>query len=156
REFLDGLRTKREELSAVGVRISEEDYRSTIIDSLPVTLSNFASAQLAAARLLNPKHAVDSDILILLISEEYDRQKRLTERSKRASKKPKDDQDEALSVGTSKGKPKRGFKPKGVCWNCGEKGHFKNKCPKPLKNDKKGNFKKNAEAANAADSDSEA
>lgn len=23
------------------------------------------------------------------------------------------------------------MRPKGVCWNCGEKGHYKNKCPKP-------------------------
>jgi len=36
---------------------------------------------------------------------------------------------------------------RGICWNCGEKGHFKNKCPKPVKKD---DSSKNGGAANAA------
>ena len=51
REFLDNLRVKREELASVGVDIDEKDYRSTIIKSLPTSLANFASSQLAAAHL---------------------------------------------------------------------------------------------------------
>ncbi|KAJ8582622.1 hypothetical protein M405DRAFT_712721, partial [Rhizopogon salebrosus TDB-379] len=35
RQFLDDLRAKRDELSAVGVQIEEKDYQSTIIQSLP-------------------------------------------------------------------------------------------------------------------------
>ncbi|KIJ22570.1 hypothetical protein M422DRAFT_197022, partial [Sphaerobolus stellatus SS14] len=35
RDWLDGLRTKREELASVGVDITEKDYRSTILKSLP-------------------------------------------------------------------------------------------------------------------------
>ena len=46
REFLDDLRVKRGELASVG----EKDYQLTILASLPFSLSNFASAQLAAAR----------------------------------------------------------------------------------------------------------
>ena len=53
-EFLDDLRVKREELASVGVDIDEKDYRSTILASLPFALSNFASAQLAAARMWAP------------------------------------------------------------------------------------------------------
>ena len=48
RTFLDDLRVKREELASVGVKISEDDYRSTVINSLPYSLANFASSQLAA------------------------------------------------------------------------------------------------------------
>ncbi|KIJ22359.1 hypothetical protein M422DRAFT_107291, partial [Sphaerobolus stellatus SS14] len=35
RDWLDNLRTKREELASVGVEIDVKDYRSTIIGSLP-------------------------------------------------------------------------------------------------------------------------
>jgi hypothetical protein len=42
RTFLDELRAKRDELSAVGVQIDEKDYRSTIIQSLPNHLAGFA------------------------------------------------------------------------------------------------------------------
>ena len=48
REFLEGLRVRKEELVQVGVVIDNKDYLLTIISSLPVALSNFASAQLAA------------------------------------------------------------------------------------------------------------
>jgi hypothetical protein len=50
REFLEGLRVKREELSQAGVVIDEKDYFSVIIASLPFALSNFASNQLATAQ----------------------------------------------------------------------------------------------------------
>jgi len=44
REFLEELRTKREELVQVGVDINKKDYLLTIISSLPFSLSNFALA----------------------------------------------------------------------------------------------------------------
>ena len=47
KDFLRGLRLKKEELAQVGVTISDEDYLSTIISSLPDVLSNFASLQIA-------------------------------------------------------------------------------------------------------------
>jgi hypothetical protein len=50
-----------------------------------------------------------------------------------------DDKDKAMSV-SSNGKGKHfKCKPHGICWNCGEKGHFKDKCPKPAKSNKKKN-----------------
>ncbi|KAJ3492715.1 hypothetical protein NLJ89_g11176 [Agrocybe chaxingu] len=51
REFLGGLHVKKEELAMVGVDITNKDYLSTIIASLPLSLSSFASAQLASARI---------------------------------------------------------------------------------------------------------
>jgi hypothetical protein len=47
KDFLRGLRLKKEELAQVGVKISDEDYLSTIISSLPDALSNFASMQMS-------------------------------------------------------------------------------------------------------------
>src|SRR5271169_1863836 len=138
REFLDSLRVKREELAAVGVDIEEKDYRSTILSSLPIALANFASAQLAAARMYSVTKTLDPDILISLIGEEYDRQK--MQRSRRSGGKSKDDdKDEAMAVNPSSSKSKGGKgarKPRGECWNCGDKDHFKDKCPKPPKGDK--------------------
>ena len=139
REFLDNLRVKREELASVGVDIDEKDYRSTIISSLPIALANFASSQLAAARLYAPTKTIAPDSLISLISEEYERQK--TQRSRRSGggKSKEDEKDEALSATAKSSKAKGGKgerKPKGVCWNCGEEGHYQNKCPKPAKSAK--------------------
>lgn len=40
-----------------------------------------------------------------------------------------------------------------VCWNCGETGHFRNKCPEPVESsDEEGGVKK-AGGVNAAESD---
>ena len=86
-----------------------------------------------------------------------------------------DEKDEALLVGSTstqgsssgggrggfsrgRGRGRRGGsrggfrKPTGKCWNCGEKGHFKNNCPHP----KKDNSPKKMGSANAdAESDSD-
>ncbi|KAF5324090.1 hypothetical protein D9619_011417 [Psilocybe cf. subviscida] len=79
------------------------------------------------------------DVLISLISEESERQK--AQRSRRSGKSKDDEKDEALSVGASSkakstGAKRDNKKPRGVCWNCGEKGHFKPQCPKPPKSEK--------------------
>ena len=82
REFLESLRTKREELITMGVSIDDKDYLSTIISSLPYVLSSFASGQLASARLYASTNMIAPDSLISLISEESDRLK--NQRSRRA------------------------------------------------------------------------
>src|SRR5271169_5112119 len=165
REFLDGLRVEREKLASVGVDIDEKDYRSTIISSLPISLANFASSQLASARLYASTKTIAPDSLISLIAEESKRQK--AQRSCWQGKSQDDDKDEAMSVtpGSSKGKGKKGEKkPHGVCWGCGAKDHYKDseKCPKNEKKGKgdsakgKGDSAKGKGSANAAaESDSE-
>jgi hypothetical protein len=50
-QFLNNLQTKKEELLSVGVDMDDKDYCSMIILSLPTYLSNFASSQLAIAKL---------------------------------------------------------------------------------------------------------
>jgi hypothetical protein len=75
--FMDQLRTERKKLASYGVVISTEDFRSTIISSLPPSLATFASALLASTSLVhgsNGKPAeVNPNVLILLIVKESDR-----------------------------------------------------------------------------------
>ena len=75
REFLEGLRTKREELVTMGVKIDDKDYLSTIISSLPFNLSTFTSGQLTSAQLYTTTRSIEPDTLIFMISEEYDQLK---------------------------------------------------------------------------------
>lgn len=155
KEFLDNLRTKKEELAAVGVEISETDYRSTIISSLPFWLSNFASGQLAAAKLYSATKTIDPDALMLLISEEYNHHQA---RRTRSNRKAKDDTDEAMSaISTNRSGKKRNLP--GVCFNCGKAGHWKRDCKEPKMNNsrpKAGTSKGNGSIANAAvESDAE-
>ena len=93
--FLDGLHTKREELASVGVTIDEKDYRSTIIKSLPTSLANFASSQLAAAHLYSSTKTIAPNTLILIIIEEAKCQK--VQGTSRSDHHDRDkDKDEAL------------------------------------------------------------
>ncbi|KAF8644347.1 hypothetical protein AX14_009429 [Amanita brunnescens Koide BX004] len=156
REFLDSLRVKKEELATLGVSIDNRDYLSTIITSLPYALANFASNQLASARLYASDKTISPDALISMISEESDRQRAQRAANPRSPKKDTrgDGKDEALiasSSSTKKFKPK----PKGACWNCGEVGHLKNKCPKPKDSQSSSGNANSANSANAAISDSE-
>jgi hypothetical protein len=165
REFLDSLRVKCEELATVGVEVDNKDYLSTIISSLPHSLSNFASNQLAAAKLYAPTKTIDPDALISMISEEYERQK--SQRSRRSNGKSSrnDDHDEAMIASSSSRGGKAGGRnhkfPRGTCWGCGETGHFRDKCPTKPQKPKDGKGSKDspksgsANAAVGVDSDSE-
>ena len=143
REFLEGLRVKKEELAQAGVEVDEKDYFSIIISSLPYSLSNFASSQLAAAQFLSTKKITPDDLLSMLL-EESDRQRAQFQR-RRVSGKGKEDGNEALSVDQSsksnKGKGNgHGHKHRHddiMCWNCDEKGHISRHCKKPKKSKSK-------------------
>ena len=73
KDFLRGLRLKKEELVQVGVKISDEDYLSTIISSLPVMLSNFASMQMLWT-LQQTKLLMDASMLMTMLLQEADQQ----------------------------------------------------------------------------------
>ena len=108
RQFLDGLRMKKEELAAVGVSIDDTDFRSTIIKSLPNLLANFASSQLTAAQLFTTAKTVELDVLISVIAEEADHQKAKYPTHGDAKDR---DRDEAMAVvhrGLSRGRGRGG------------------------------------------------
>jgi len=120
RGFLMDLQVKKE-LVKVGVDIDKKDYLSTIISSLPIALSNFAAAQLAAARMFSASKSIDPDVLISLLMEEADRQKSQKARRHGSKRGVDSEGDEALSADSKerKGKGRREVE----CWDCGEKGH---------------------------------
>src|SRR6266540_1673089 len=132
REFLEGLRLKKEELAQAGVVVDEKDYFSVIILSLLMALSNFTSNQLAAAQFSSMKTMTPDDLLSMLM-EESDRQ-RAQQLHRQGSGKAKDNDNEVLageaSKSSGKGKSKN---PNIECWNCGKKGHISRFCRKPKK-----------------------
>jgi len=103
----------------------------------PSYLPFFTSNQLAAAKLYAPMKTIDPDALISLISEEYERQKAQHSRCSTGKSPKEDDCDKAMSAFLSRGGKAGGRNhkfPHGTCWGCGEKGHFRDKCPtNPLK-----------------------
>jgi len=136
RDFLDELQVKKEELVQVGVVIDNKDYLSTIISSLPFSLSSFALAQLAAARMFASTKTIEPDVLMSLLMEEADRQR--AQQARCASKKGTgEDKGEALaSEGLSK--PRKGKGKENIrCWNCEEMGHYSHGCKKPKKSNEK-------------------
>jgi hypothetical protein len=150
REFLEGLRVKKEELAQVGVTIDEKDYLSTIISSLPYHLSNFASAQLTAAKMFAPTKSIEPDILMSLLMEEAERQKAQLARH---AFRGKEEHDEALGV-TDGSRPRQGRGRANItCWNCNKKGHYSNECEEPKKGDKSGGTGTAAGAESDSDSD---
>jgi gag-polypeptide of LTR copia-type/Zinc knuckle len=151
-EFLDELHVEKEKLATYSVTIKDKDYCSTIISSLPNFLSNFALSLLANVRLHAQSKTVDPDQLISLISEEYDHS--ILQCSQHAKPSKSDEKDKAM-LALLNGKGKQECKPCGVCWNCGEKGHFKDKCPKPVKDMKNDSPKKGRSANTAVEDDSE-
>ena len=132
KDFLRGLRLKKEELAQVGVKISDEDYMSTIISSLPDTLSNFASMHISLST--QNKQPVDASTLMTMLLQEAERQNLRSQRRKQGTGKSKEDEkSEALAVSADKPRGKKDSNGKVLCWNCGEEGHLKHKCPKPKK-----------------------
>jgi len=119
REFLEELQTKREELVQVGVDIDKKDYLSTIISSLPFSLSNFASAQLAAVRMFSTTKSIEPNVLMSLLMEEADRQKaqyarQAPRKGKEEGEEPWDEVLSSVSLKPRKGKGRENI----TCWNC--------------------------------------
>ena len=69
KDFLRGLRLKKEELVQVGVTISDQDYLSTIILSLPDALSNFASMKMSWT-LQQTQQSMDASTLMTMLLQE--------------------------------------------------------------------------------------
>ena len=145
KDFLRSLRLKKEELAQVGVKISDEDYMSTIISSLPDTLSNFASMQMSWT-MQQTSQAMDANTLMTMLLQEAERQNlRMQRRKPGTGKSKEEDKDEALSVSKDKPRGRKDAEGKVLCWNCDEEGHLKSKCPHPKKT--KADPKKAAESS---------
>ena len=88
KDFLRGLRLKKEELAQVGVTISDDDYLSTIISSLPDALSNFASMQMSWVFQQTQK-SMDATTLMTMLLQEAERQDLRAQKRKQSAGKGK-------------------------------------------------------------------
>ena len=128
--FLMDLGTKWEELVTSGIEISNADYRSTILSSIPPWLKTYASGIQASASVKDPTFEIEPDILIHMISEEYDCVKWEKGPSTGTHQwTPHKDEDVALAAAPT---PQSNRPPHilGVCWNCGQSRHLHVNCPK--------------------------
>ena len=97
-----GLQLKKEELAQVGVKISDKEYLSTIISSLPDALANFASMQMAWM-LQQTSKSMDAGTLMMMLLQEAECQNLRNQRRKLSRKIKDEEKGEALVV--SKDKP---------------------------------------------------
>ena len=126
KEFLRGLWLKKEELAQVGVKISDEDYLSTIISSLPDNLCNFGSMQMSWT-MQATQQQIDASTLIGMLLQEVEHQDMRSQKHKQiAGKSKENDKSEGLVVSTEKPTGKRDML-KINCWNCRELGHLNSK-----------------------------
>ena len=124
KEFLRGLRLKKEELAQVGVRISNEEYLSTIISSLPNALANFTLMQMVWT-LQQTSKAMDARTLMTMLLQEAERQNMRGQRHKQGTGKGKEEEGEALGVSENRIRGKKNKDGKILCWGCGEEGHLR-------------------------------
>ena len=119
-----------EELAAVGVSLSDDEYTSTIIRSLPAHYANYIAHLSASAHLL--EKTLKPDDTMRYLTQEYDC---LNAGKAESSKGEKG----VAFTASSNGSGNRGQKlkrKKGACWNCGGNSHKKDQCPSPSQDGK--------------------
>ena len=120
RAHFDTMATMREDLAALREDISEEDFATILIGSLPKTYDTYLSAILATMNVLG--RALDPDALIQCVGDEFDRRTIANGTGKGKS------QDVALYAGDKGGKSKKGKRSDLECFNCHKKGHKQADC----------------------------
>jgi hypothetical protein len=151
------IRMEYEELMNAGASVSEQDYRSLVINFVLAKISAFLAHLSASMRALDQVHSrknkrlgisppsteaignsdpsvddLDAEDLMQLAIGEWDRQ---GIRKSKGKETANNSSGMALATVASEkpGAKSGGGKrlPQGVCWNCGEKGHKRDACPSP-------------------------
>jgi hypothetical protein len=119
---LNKLQTMKEDLASIGGSMTDEDFTSIILRSIPPLYDTYITVISATSSLLN--QSLSPTNLINAICNEADWEAIKNPRSK------EDDHDAAFVVGSSKkgsGSSKK-LKKEVKCWNCHKKGHSKAEC----------------------------
>src|ERR1700678_195681 len=119
RTHFSKLAEMNERLASYGVTLTDHEYASILVGSLPSIYDPTLSSILAAAKL--SKTALNPDTVISLITDDHDR--RAVKRKGR-----KDEKDEAYYAGEGSNGGKRDRKTSKEGYNCKKKGHLKADC----------------------------
>ena len=147
RTHMETLSSMYEQLRGMGKKIEDSDFTTLILASLPKgyrLLINAISLQNRASPApLQPRVIMESILEEFYCLQIEESQSKVTENAMTAK------------GGKGKGKkPRKGLgltsrgatNPDVECWTCGEKGHYKDKCPKKSKKKSGGNRGRNQEA----------
>ena len=139
---------KYETLLNVGVEVTQNEYRSLVLNFIPEYLAAHlanVSAAMKAQNIVSPTSpnttnkspSLDAEILMQFAIDEWDRRAP----ARKAKEKQKESQSGGTALATvSSEKPgaktgggdkRKRFGKRGECWNCGDKGHKRDTCPKP-------------------------
>src|ERR1700678_4098222 len=128
RAHLVKLQIMREDLASMGGSISDEDFTSMILGSIPQSYNTYIAAITATSSLLN--QTLSSTNLIDVIRDEADR------RTIKNPKSKKDEHDSAFVANQCSDRGKKGGEGskkaiKGKCYNCKRVGHYAKDCWAP-------------------------
>jgi gag-polypeptide of LTR copia-type/Zinc knuckle len=137
RAFLTSLRTKRNQAKAAGVTISDDDYKQTVLRSIPDELAKFTVSTQMSAQVSG--NTLDMNFLIQSLCEEADRLKSHHAQRQHGQGKGREggQTDEALAITnvTNSSNNHSGQRKcrQGNCHNCGKAGHWARECRAPKK-----------------------
>jgi hypothetical protein len=148
REEFNWVRMKYKMLLNVGIEVTQNEYRSLILNFVPEYLAAHLeniSAAMKAQSIVSPTSSnmtkkspsLDAEILMQFAIDEWDR----CAPAHKAKEKQKESQSGGTALATvSSKKPgaktsgsdkRKRFGKCGKCWNCSDKGHKRDTCPKP-------------------------
>jgi transposase InsO family protein len=120
RVHFETMRTLREDLASLGEAITDNDFATMLLGSLPKGYDTYLSAITATMSVMGK--TLDPDALMMTITDEYDRRAIRTRQTKEKGKEA------AFYAGERSRNGGKGSKSSLECFNCHKKGHKKSDC----------------------------